>query len=1039
MRLEKNLILNRYLLNLFGVRSLEHLKQSLQNVAEGQAGDGQSYFYGALLGQTRDDDLKNKIAEYDRRVMDYETRLAKARGAFFFKYFQYLSSLLTEIYLDRLTDDPQKLLNGLNRNLARLKGEEISLGEFPHFTAEDLKRLAYFMATGSGKTLLLHVNLWQILHYLERGRHPEALVQRADGRREFDSILLVTPNEGLSQQHLEEFGLSDIEAVLLAQNREDTNFGLFGPKVKIIEIHKLAEEPSKEGVSILLDELGTANLVFVDEGHKGTGSEAQKWKNKQKKLSANGFLVEYSATFAQAIGAATARNRQELISEYGKIILFDYSYRHFYDDGYGKDFQVLNLARGREDQAFELLLGGLLTFYQQLKLFQEKGKEFRPYNLEKPLWIFLGSSVNAVYSREGRKRSDVATVVSFLKRFLENSDWAIDRLGKILAGQSGFSDQTTQEDLFLRHLPWLRDAKAQALYFEITQNLFLGRGGLELWEIKNADGEVGLRVSTSEGQESPYFGVINIGDVSAFKKHLEDTLGLEVREDRFHSSLFSDISRPDSPVNLLVGSKKFIEGWSSWRVSSMGLLNMGKGEGSQVIQLFGRGVRLKGKKWTLKRSTAVPEEGPHPEGLSQLEKLFIFGWNADYIQAFRKMLEEEDMGREIQVPIQQIQYSLWSKLPVPRPKAGYRVDSETWVLEEKPLQVKIDLTPQITYLEGTSETTGEAGDKKLLNFLDHQTAGLLDLERLFIDLLEYKASRQYYNVFIPFKKLLPILKKSDLYVSSLDIGNPDLIQEGASRILRTYLDRFVALREREAEGRYLEPAPLSIFRDSVTSYYTVRTSSEELLKELEQLVKKPKELLKENMGKPLPRLYLDNHLFNPILLNPEDFKELEGMTVSPPGLQKDEAKFIRDLRDFWKANHNQGKYQNLEVFLLRNLPRAGVGFFKRSGFFPDFILWIKDKKTKSTRVRFLEPHGLHHGGLSGNRDKFDALRDLQKLSQEKPFQKKKIKMSGYVLTRTDLKKIPGAEDKDWPTLEKEYPVLRQEGDYMEKVFAAGKT
>jgi len=48
-------------------------------------------------------------------------------------------------------------------------------------------------------------------------------------------------------------------------------------------------------------------------------------------------------------------------------------------------------------------------------------------------------------------------------------------------------------------------------------------------------------------------------------------------------------------------------------------------------------------------------------------------------------------------------------------------------------------------------------------------------------------------------------------------------------------------------------------------------------------------------------------------------------------------------------------------------------------------------------------------------------------------------MSGYVLTRTDLEKIPGAEEKNWPALEKEYPLLRQDGDYMEKVFRAGRT
>lgn len=34
--------------------------------------------------------------------------------------------------------------------------------------------------------------------------------------------------------------------------------------------------------------------------------------------------------------------------EYGRSILFDYSYRHFHEDGYGKDFSVLNLEKGYE-------------------------------------------------------------------------------------------------------------------------------------------------------------------------------------------------------------------------------------------------------------------------------------------------------------------------------------------------------------------------------------------------------------------------------------------------------------------------------------------------------------------------------------------------------------------------------------------------------------------------------------------------------------------------------------------------------------------
>ena len=34
----------------------------------------------------------------------------------------------------------------------------------------------------------------------------------------------------------------------------------------------------------------------------------------------------------------------------------------------------------------------------------------------------------------------------------------------------------------------------------------------------------------------------------------------------------------------------------------MGLMNVGRSEGSEIIQLFGRGVRLKGYRYSLKRS-----------------------------------------------------------------------------------------------------------------------------------------------------------------------------------------------------------------------------------------------------------------------------------------------------------------------------------------------------------------------------------------------------------------------------------------------------
>ena len=86
--------------------------------------------------------------------------------------------------------------------------------------------------------------------------------------------------------------------------------------------------------------------------------------------------------------------------------------------------------------------------------------------------------------------------------------------------------------------------------------------------------------------------------------------------------------------------------------------------------------------------------------------------------------------------------------------------------------------------------------------------------------------------------------------------------------------------------------------------------------------------------------------------------------------------------------------------------------FFRSGFYPDFILWMRNKKTKAVRVVFLEPHGLHHEGVTDN-DRFAAIEKLRGLGENKRFKTKNIMLDGYILAPSDtpLDKIPGAKGK----------------------------
>ena len=343
-----------------------------------------------------------------------------------------------------------------------------------------------------------------------------------------------------------------------------------------------------------------------------------------------------------------------MLTEYGKAIAFDYSYRHFYADGHGKDFQILNLMdEGTLEWTETLLLANLLSFYQQQLVFAEQADELRPYNLERPLWAFIGGSVNAVYQESNRPRSDVLTVARFLHRTLSDRRWATETIGRLLRGESGLRHPDNGGDIFADKFDYLSRGGADPtdVYQDALEKVMhtTTTSGLHISDLRGSDGELGLKAAGSDR----YFGVINIGDTAAFKGLVEaaDT-GIVVADDALNGSLFDGISEPNSTVEVLVGSRKFIEGWNSWRVSSMGLLNIGRSEGSQIIQLFGRGVRLKGRGMSLKRSSTFVDE-KHPDHIRSLETLNIFALRANYMAQFRDYLESEGINTDdpVELPL----------------------------------------------------------------------------------------------------------------------------------------------------------------------------------------------------------------------------------------------------------------------------------------------------------------------------------------------------------------------------------------------------
>jgi hypothetical protein len=68
---------------------------------------------------------------------------------------------------------------------------------------------------------------------------------------------------------------------------------------------------------------------------------------------------------------------------------------------------------------------------------------------------------------------------------------------------------------------------------------------------------------------------------------------------------------------------------------------------------------------------------------------------------------------------------------------------------------------------------------------------------------------------------------------------------------------------------------------------------------------------------------------------------------------------------------------------------------------------------------------------------FAAIQKLRGLGENKRFKTKKIILDGYIIAPSDtaLDKTPGAKGKAWDDLEREYPLLRQAGSYVGRLFS----
>ncbi|HFU75288.1 MAG TPA: DEAD/DEAH box helicase [Arcobacter sp.] len=557
-QIEDYLFLYETLLHVFGVESWSSLQRLLVRDEYGKIHIDLQYGVNILT--------PHEMKELVEEVNEYENELKRRyKSNFEYTDYQIFSILFSELFLNYkvqlLAYMKEHIPNSLKeiylvsddfdfsdeREVARVCGGLTRTGTIKNsFKIEVSRRyivtetqyfnhfnkLAYYMATGSGKTVILHTNILQSHKHFKKA-----------------NCYVVVPTKELGKQHkknLIEFGYREDDIGFIDVDKSDNisekvnNMLLIPYAIKIITVHQLSAITKRNTI------FSGQNILFVDEGHKGQKSDASWREDRGKLMGEDGFSFEYSATFSQAI-----KDEIGLLQAYSKAIVFDYPYHKFYNDGYGKQpkfepqqsidsiYKKINnkkekLIEIEDDERYELFVQDLLDFYLQKRDYHKLSKrEKEKFRFENPLKLIICSTVD-----DKNNKSKVVEVLNFLNRFSTKIDEVFEVIDR---EKVKFQLKEKSENIY------------KNMFFYLFNSNKIGK----IVEYRLNEKELGLKVEEAE----EYFGVVNVGNINH--------LGRNVISDKLTNTLINDFfTKGDNPkVNMVIAARIFIEGWDTQRIS----------------------------------------------------------------------------------------------------------------------------------------------------------------------------------------------------------------------------------------------------------------------------------------------------------------------------------------------------------------------------------------------------------------------------------------------------------------------------------------
>jgi superfamily II DNA or RNA helicase len=493
-----------------------------------------------------------------------------------------------------------------------------------------INRLGFWMATGSGKTLVI-VKLIELLWRLAR-------LEEIPGH----DILVLTHRDDLLGQlrsHVDEFNaarhglhirLEELRNYPQVKRSGGSLFRHSEVTVFTYRSDNLSDVQKEKIVSYRNYDNDGRWFVLLDEAHKGDKEESKR-QHIYSILARNGFLFNFSATFTDERDQATTAN--------------DFNLARFIDAGYGKHISILtqeNRAfRPDEDYTDEEKQKVVLKALLLLTYAQRSYGRLPAGWYHRPLLLTLVNSVNV---KDSDLKLFFRQLAAIGKGQVSPDVWLAvkEELRLELASRP--------ELLFERERFLLDEDLFQSLQIEdvlaCVFNLDAGAAG---------GGEIEALVRPSNRQEIALslkaagqpFALIKIGDISGWLK--EELSGYTVVEGYGDDSFFQRLNTDDSAINILLGSRSFYEGWDSNRPNVITFINIGVGVDARkfILQAVGRGVRvepLPGQRRRLRplanaRQISEAQFAAVHDRALPLETVFILGTNR---QALHTVIEQMD-------------------------------------------------------------------------------------------------------------------------------------------------------------------------------------------------------------------------------------------------------------------------------------------------------------------------------------------------------------------------------------------------------------